>query len=42
MAITDENADVDWNMSLKDCTKDADMATILSRLNQAEIAVGKI
>jgi hypothetical protein len=42
MTITDDNADVNWGMSLKDFMKDVVTDTILDGLNQAKIAEGII
>lgn len=42
MTSIDDNEEVNWGMSLKDFMKDAAMATILDRLDQAEIAEGRI
>lgn len=42
MTSIDDNEEVNWGMSLKDFMKDAAMTTILDRLDQAEIAGGRI
>ena len=42
MTIIEDNAEVNWVMSLKGLMKDAAMDTILDKLNQAEIAEGRI